>query len=324
MNFDALYTVVATLMMIIAVGFICRKVGIINDVSSKNLSRLVLMVGQPAMLIYSMSSAEYNAENLNIAWTMLWLGFVYHGVLAVLGYFLALPYKKNIDEEKISEFSIMFANCAFIGFPIFEALLGPTGLFMASFLVFSFNVLLWTWGLAIFARKRNDIKLSIKKIICNFGTIPCVIGFVLYLLKDPAIGFELPVFVTKAAGYLTNICTPVSVLIIGALIATQSPKRIFCSWKLYYFNAIKLFVLPLLVCLISKVILILIPIDGLYMYAQFATAAAALPSAAAVSMMSETHGLDSGYSSVIVGTTSLLSVFSLPIVMMIAEIILKM
>ena len=194
MNFDALYVVVATLMVVIAVGFICRKVGIINDVSSKNLSKLVLMVGQPAMLIYSMSSAEYSEENVNIAWTMLALGFVYHGALAVLGYFLALPYRKNLDEEKISEFSFMFANCAFIGFPIFEALLGPTGLFMASFLVFSFNVLLWTWGLSIFGRKINDIKLNIKKIFLNFGTVPCVIGFALYLLKDPAIGFELPQF----------------------------------------------------------------------------------------------------------------------------------
>jgi predicted permease len=324
MNFDALYTVVATLMLIIAVGFLCRKAGIINDVSSKNLSKLVLMVGQPAMLIYSMSSAEYNETNVNIAWTMLWLGFVYHAVLAILGYFLALPYRKSIDEEKISEFSFMFANCAFIGFPIFEALLGPTGLFMASFLVFSFNVLLWTWGLAIFGRKRNDIKLNIKKILFNFGSIPCVIGFALYLLKNPAIGFELPTFLTKAMGYLTNICTPISVLIIGALIATQSPKRIFCSWKLYYFNIVKLFVLPLLVCLISKVILILVPVDGLYMYAVFATAAAALPSAAAVTMMSETHGLDSGYSSVIVGTTSLMSVLSLPLTLMLAEQILKM
>lgn len=324
MNFDALYVVVATLMVVIAVGFICRKVGIINDVSSKNLSKLVLMVGQPAMLIYSMSSAEYSEENVNIAWTMLALGFVYHGALAVLGYFLALPYRKNLDEEKISEFSFMFANCAFIGFPIFEALLGPTGLFMASFLVFSFNVLLWTWGLSIFGRKRNDIKLNIKKIFLNFGTVPCVIGFALYLLKDPSIGFELPQFLTKAMGYLTNICTPISVLIIGALIATQSPKRIFCSWKLYYFNAVKLFILPLLVCLISKVILILVPVDGLYMYAVFATAAAALPSAAAVTMMSETHGLDSGYSSVIVGTTSLLSVLSLPLTLMLAEQILKL
>ncbi len=324
MNFDALYVVVATITVLLAVGFLCRKVGIINDASSKNLSKIVLTVGQPAMLIHSMSSAEYSEENVNIAWTMLALGFVYHGALAALAYFLALPYKKNFDEEKISEFAFMFANCAFIGFPVFEALLGPKGLFMASFLVFSFNVLLWTWGLSIYARKRHDIRLNVKKILLNFGTIPCIIGFALYLLKAPSIGFELPLFITKAAGYLTNICTPISILIIGALIATQTPKRIFCSWKLYYFNLVKLFVLPLLVCLISKVILVLVPIDGLEIYAIFVTAAAALPSGAVVSMMSETYGLDSGYSSLIVGTSSVMSVLSLPLTLMLAEWILKL
>lgn len=324
MNFEALNVVVATLTILLAVGFLCRKVGIINDVSSKNLSKLILMVGQPAMLIYSMSNAEYTEENVKMAWIMLGLGFVFHGVLAAISYFMALPYKKNLDEEKISEFSFMFANCAFIGFPIFEALLGPIGLFMASFLTFSFNVLVWTWGLGIFARKRKDIKLNIKKVLINFGTVPCVIGFIFYLLKAPSIGFEMPEFISKALSYLTNLCTPISVLITGALIATQSAKKIFCSWKLYYFNIMKLFVLPLLVCIISKVLLILIPVDGLEIYAMFVTAAAALPAASSVSMMSETYGLDSGYSSVVVGTSSLLSVLSLPLTMMLAEFILKL
>lgn len=324
MNFDALNVVVATLTILLAVGFLCRKVGIINDVSSKNLSKLILMVGQPAMLVYSMSNAEYTEENVKMAWIMLGLGFVFHAVLAVISYFLALPYKKNLDEEKISEFSFMFTNCAFIGFPIFEALLGPKGLFMAAFLVFSFNVLLWTWGLAIFARKRDDIKLNIKKVLVNFGTIPCVIGFIFYLLKAPSIGFEMPEFISKALGYLTNLCTPISVLITGALIATQSPKRIFCSWKLYYFNIIKLFVLPILVCLISKVLIILIPVEEIKIYATFFTAAAALPAASAVSMMSETYGLDSGYSSVVVGTSSIISVLSMPLTLMLAQWILNL
>ncbi len=324
MNFDALNVVVATLTVLLAVGFLCRKVGIINDISSKNLSKLILMVGQPAMLIYSMSSAEYTEENVKMAWIMLGLGFVFHGVLAVISYFMALPYKKNIDEEKISEFSFLFANCAFIGFPIFEALLGPIGLFMASFLTFSFNILVWTWGLGIFARKRDDIKMNIKKVLLNFGTVPCVIGFAFYLLKAPSVGFELPEFLLKAMGYLTNLCTPISVLITGALIATQSIKKIFCSWKLYYFNIMKLFVLPILVCLISKVILMLIPVDGLEIYAVFVTAAAALPAASSVSMMSETYGLDSGYSSLVVGTSSILSVLSMPLTMMLAEWILKL
>ncbi len=329
LDINALIVVVATLTVLLAVGFLCRKVGIIDDPASKRLSKLILMVGQPAMLIYSMATAEFSTERVEMAWIMLGLGFVFHGLLAVISYFMALPYRNNIDEEKISEFSFMFANCAFIGFPIFEALLPGKGLFMASFLTFSFNVLVWTWGLAIFARKRKDIKLNIKKVLFNFGTVPCAIGFILYLMKAPipSIGYEgfvIPEFLSRSLGYLTNLCTPISVLITGALIATQSAKKIFGSWKIYYFNAMKLFILPIIVCIISKIALILIPVDGLEIYAIFMTAAAALPAASSVSMMSETYGLDSGYSSVVVGTSSIISVLSLPLTMMLAQWILNL
>lgn len=324
MNFNALNTVVATLTIILAIGFLCRKIGIIDNVASKRLSKLILMVGQPAMIIHSMASAEYSDGNVSMALIMMALGFVFHAVLAIIGFFMALPYKKVPDEEKISEFSFMFANCAFIGFPIFEALIGPTGLFMASFLTFSFNILLWTWGLGIFARGRKDIKLNLKKVLLNFGTVPCVIGFIFYLLKAPSIAIEIPEFAMKGMGYLANLCTPISVLVTGALIATQSPKKIFGTWKIYYFNIMKLFVLPLVVCLIAKVIITLIGIEGLEIYAIFVTAAAALPAASSVTMMSETYGLDSGYSSLVVGTSSLLSVLSLPLTMMVAQWILAL
>ena len=324
MNFDQLYIVVATLTVLLAIGFLCRKVGIIDDVASKRLSKLILMVGQPAMIIYSMSSTEYSTENVNIALVMLGLGFAFHIVLAGISYFMAMPYKKVPDEKKISEFSFMFANCAFIGFPIFDALIPGVGLLMASFLTFSFNILLWTWGLGIFARGRQDIKVNLKKVFLNFGTVPCIIGLIFYLLKNPSIGIEIPTFLMKGMGYLSNLCTPISVLITGALIATQTPKKIFCTWKLYYFNIMKLFVLPLIICVISKLLLIILPFEGLETYAVFVTAAAALPAASSVTMMSETYGLDSGYSSLIVGTSSVLSVLSLPFTLMIAQWILAL
>ena len=317
MNFNALNVVVSTLFVILAIGFLCRKLGIIDDAASKKLSKLILMVGQPAMLINSLAIAEYNDANLKTAIIMIVLGFVFHGLLAVISFIFAIPLKKNLDERKLSEFGLMFTNCAFIGFPIFEALLGPTGLFMASFLCISFNILLWTWGLSIIARGRNDIKLSLKKIFLNFGTVPCAIGFGLFLLKNPAVGFEVPEFLGKAMQYLQNLCTPISVLVTGALIATQSPKKIFCSWKLYYFNVVKLLVFPIIICLISKIAVIAFGLPQIY--ATFMTAAAALPTASSVTMMAENYGLDSGYSSLTVGISSLLSVVTLPLSMIIAQ-----
>lgn len=319
MNFDRLYIVVATLFILLAVGFLCRKVGIIDDTTSKKLSKLILSVGQPAMLVGSLAGAEYTEENLKTALIMLVLGFVFHAALAVISFAFALPLKKNIDEQKLSEFGFMFANCAFIGFPIFEALLPGKGQFMASFLCVSFNILLWTWGLVIMGRGRNDIKLTVKKALVNFGTIPCLIGFIFFILKGPTVGFELPEFITSALQYLTNLCTPISVLVTGALIATQSPKKIFLNWKLYYFNVVKLIIFPLLICLISKLLLFIIPVDGLEIYAIFVTAAAALPTASSVTMMAENYGLDSGYSSLTVGTSSILAVLTIPLTMMIAQ-----
>ena len=322
MNFDKLYLVVATLFLILAVGFLCRKLSVIDDVASKRLSKLILMVGQPAMLISSLSSAEYNDENLKIALIMTILGFVFHAFLALISYFFALPLRKNLDEQKLSEFGLIFANCAFIGFPIFEALLPGKGQFMASFLCVSFNILLWTWGLVIMGRGRDDIKLTVKKAFLNFGTIPCLIGLIFFLLKGPSTNVALPGFIQSALQYLSNLCTPISVLVTGALIATQSPKKIFLSWKIYYFNTVKLIAFPLLICLVAKLLLLLIPAEGLEIYAIFVTAAAALPTASSVTMMAESYGLDSGYSSLTVGTSSLLAVLTIPLTMMIAQWIL--
>lgn len=329
MNFDKLYIVVASLFILLAIGFLCRKMKIIDDTASKKLSKLILSVGQPAMLISSLAGAEYNEENLKTALIMLLLGFAFHALLAVLSFVFALPLRKNLDEQKLSEFGLMFTNCAFIGFPIFEALLPGRGQFMASFLCISFNILLWTWGLVIMGRKRNDIKLTVKKALINFGTIPCLIGFTFFLLKNPAISFNvgnlavsgihLPEFISNAAQYLTNLCTPISVLVTGALIATQSPQKIFLNWKIYYFNAVKLIAFPLLISLLSKLVLTLIPVEGLEIYAIFVTAAAALPTASSVTMMAENYGLDSGYSSLTVGTSSILAVATIPMTMMIAQ-----
>ena len=54
-------------------------------------------------------------------------------------------------------------------------------------------------------------------------------------------------------------------------------------------------------------------------YAIFFSAAAGMPIASSVTRLSETYGLDAGYSSLCVGTSSLLSVLTLPLTLRIIE-----
>ena len=317
MNFPALLTIIATLFLLMACGFFARKKGIIDDVASKRLSTLIIKIGQPMMIISALTEAEFSYENLADGFLYIGVGMVFHAVMGGLAFLLCKGFR-DLDERKITEFSLMFVNGGFIGFPILEALFGAKGLFLAAFFNISFHLFIWSWGIAILARKRSDIKLTVRKIFINLGSIPCLIGVLLYMLAIPFSGFALPAFLSKFFMYLSNLCTPISVLITGALLATRTPKQIFGSGKIYYFSAMKLLALPLVVCIIGK--LIGLPHDMIL----FVTVEAALPAASSITMFSEIYGLNSGYASQTVGTSSLLSVGTLPLVLLLAEWIVSL
>ena len=312
MNFSALLTIIATLFLLMACGFFARKKGIIDDVASKRLSTLIIKIGQPMMIISALTEAEFSYDNLKDGFLYIGIGLVFHAVMGVLAFFLCKGFR-DLDERKITEFSLMFVNGGFIGFPILEALFGAKGLFLAAFFNISFHLFIWSWGIAILARKRSDIKLTVRKIFINLGSVPCLIGILIYMLAIPFPGFALPAFLSKFFMYLSNLCTPISVLITGALLATRTPKQILGSGKIYYFSAMKLLALPLAVCLLGK--LIGLPHDMIL----FVTVEAALPAASSITMFSEMYGLNSGYASQTVGTSSLLSVGTLPVVLLAAE-----
>ena len=317
MNFPALLTIIATLFLLMACGFFARKRGIIDDVASKRLSSLIINIGQPMMIISALVEAEFSYENLTDGFIFIGAGLILHALMAVMAFFLCRGFR-DLDERKITEFSLVFTNTGFIGFPILEALFGPKGLFLASFYVISFHLFIWSWGMAIIARKRSDIKLTVRKIFINLGSVPCLIGILLYMAVIPFPNFALPTFLLKFMSYLSGLCTPISVLITGALLATRTPRQIFASGKIYYFSVLKLVVIPLFVCVLGKLL-------GLSEFMiLFCTVEAALPAAASITMFSELYGLNAGYASQTVGTSSLLSVGTLPLVILAAEWIAKL
>ncbi len=309
--FSSLLSIMIVLFLLMATGFWARKTGIIDDVASKRFSKLIINIGQPMLIINALIKIEYNAENTKAGLIMAVIGIILHTVMSVIAFF-ATKGIRNIDEHKITEYSIIFANVGFIGFPIFRSIFGDIGEFWGSFYVIGFHIFMWTWGMAILARERDDIKLTPRKIIINYGTVPCLIGLSVYFLKSVV---DIPQFLISYTGFLANLCTPVSVLIIGALIATRSLKQIFCNKNVYLTCAFRLFIIPIFVCVATKLI-------GLPDYiVLFSTAASALPSASSVTMFAELYDISPGYASQGVGVTSVISVASLPIIMYIANYI---
>ena len=311
MNFTALLNTIIMLFIFMVVGFVANKLGIIDETASKRLSKLIITICQPCLIIGSLLKFEYSAENLKLGFMTLGLGLLIHAALAIIAFGACRPFK-DLDEQKLTEFCMIFGNAGFIGFPILQSLFGDKGLFMATFFIVSFHLTLWTWGIAILARKRKDIKLTVKKIFINFGTVPCAIGLTLFISNLP-----IPEFATKTLGYLGDVCTPVSMLIIGALLARSNLLSLVKSFKVYYLCAMKLVITPLIICVAMALI-------GFSKdMTLFMTAVCCLPCATTVSMLSELYNLKSEYSAQLVGMSSLLSVLTIPLVVMLAELIIN-
>jgi len=319
--FPRLLTIILTLFFLMICGYICRKTKIIDDKASKALSRLIVSIGQPMMIIGALNNVKFSQTNLTIGWQVLLISLAMHILMAAMAFLICRPMKNgNFDRAKVFEFSLVFANAGFIGFPILDSIFGGgIGSFMGAFYVVVFNLFLWTWGIMILAREREDIKLTPKKIFINYGTVPCAIGILLFLLQPyivPAEGSVLaPAYdaLSQFFNYLGSLCTPISVLVTGALLATMPLSDMFKNVRLYIHSGIKLIVLPIILCLLAK----LVGLNDTYVL--LVTAMAGVPSAAMVTMLAELHDIEPGYASQSVGMTSILSTATLPLVMLFAQ-----
>ena len=314
MDFSGFFNMVITMFIVLIVGFILGKTKIIDEVSSKGLSKLIIMVAQPALIIGSITSKRYSVDNLRLALIGVGLSLLLHSVMALIARILCVKIK-DFDERKITEFALVFGNTGFLGIPLFSVLFPENGAFVSSFFIVGFNVLLWIIGLGIIARGREDIKLTPKKILINKGTIASFIGFVIFLI--PAIpvcaDFELPIFISTAINYISGLCTPITMLLAGALIARKSLKSIFSKARIYYLLVLRLVATPIIFCFLFKII------GFSDFWVIFLTVALGLPSATSTITFAEVYDTSPEYAAQCVGATTLFSIATMPCIVLLAK-----
>ncbi|HOA55825.1 MAG TPA: AEC family transporter, partial [Clostridiales bacterium] len=165
-NSVAVFNQVLILFLIMFVGFIAKKTGIINDAVSKKLSELLLKITNP-LLVLSAFQMDFSPDIMNNVLLVFIFAVVANLVSILLGQVLFVRQKNEI--KKIMKFTAVYSNCGFMGFPVLESLFGRTGILYGSIYVAVFNIFLWTNGMAIFSSSEKLNRDSIKKIVLNPG-----------------------------------------------------------------------------------------------------------------------------------------------------------
>ena len=177
-----LYNTLIKMVIPVLAGFTVAKIGVVKGDFAKKMSTLILYVCQPFMLATATFGSEYSDKLFKYGLIALLCGFIAHAVAAGIG-FGATSFFKDNAKGRMIEHCMVFGNCGFFGFPVLKAAFGDIGLFCGGFFVIAFNTVLWSYGVFIIGRANKEMKLKFTKIFLNAGTIPCVLGFILYALR---------------------------------------------------------------------------------------------------------------------------------------------
>jgi hypothetical protein len=144
----------------------------------------------------------------------------------------------------------IFGNVGFIGIPLASAVLGSESLIYVSINNLIFNVLIYTYGLAVLKKAAGQQqpedagalpeKESLAHKLVNAGTISAVLTIVFYLGD-----FPVPTIISSTLSYAGRATTLLSMLVLGVSVAQMTPKDIFSHPKLYAFTLIRQILLPI-------------------------------------------------------------------------------
>lgn len=297
---------VLVMLFLMLIGFILTKKGILTDVGIKQITELTLRVAVPCLIInsYQRDFAPAMAKNLGIA------------ILFSLGihilYMLIVPliFKKRPDKkDRISKFSVVYSNCGFMALPLIQSIYGDEGVFYAVAYVTVFNVLYWTQGIYLYTKDWKQ--LSVKKAIINPGVLGVIIGLTLFFAQ-----ITLPAPIGKTVSFMASVNTPLPMIILGTYLVNLNIKETLKNASLWAVTVLRLIILPVLTIFIIKLFnmeqIISMPL----------VLASACPVAAVATLFAVRYNLDSEYSTQAVSFTTLLSVITIPVIMMLATMVL--
>lgn len=289
---------VTVLAILMAVGYLGGKTGILKENENSAMTILLTHIAMPA-LILSAFSLGYSKETLNGIIIVFILSLFAHGLGALIGKIAYRKYPRG--KNVVLRFGNTFTNSGFMGVPFVYALFGEKALLYGSVFMIPFHILLWTYGEGLLKTEKE--KMTINKFAKNPAIIAILVGIAIFVLN-----IKLPRIIDQPINMLSSLTSPLAMLILGEKISKLSLKEILVDKDIYYACLIKLIISPVITLLILNFIDIEPLIKNIVVIMQ------SLPFAVLTVVLSQKHDADVELASKVTVVSHVLSVITIPLI----------
>ena len=218
----------------IAAGYLARRLGYMGGETDQKICKIILNITVPCLIIATVATGD-SLPGVSEILSVLKVAVVFYGMELLVAAVVPRLLGGTDKQKSVWRYILMFPNVAFIGYPVTVAIFGPEALFYAVILVLPFNLLSYSLGPLMLSGRA---KFRWQQLVS-----PCIIASVAALVI--ALGrISLPALVGECTAFVGDLTTPMSLLVVGSLLAGLSAKQVFASPRLWVLTALRLLVLP--------------------------------------------------------------------------------
>ena len=333
------------LLAMMAVGFFCYKKSWVSDETAGHLSKLVVNVFNPILVINGVLGQSSAEAGNRVAWNLMFI-VIYFVLLMVIGFLMPLVLRPQ--EKHISVYRLMtiFSNVGFMGIPVIKSIFGDSTMIYVAFYILAYNLMLYTVGMFLSIKagaenrqqsvsyleamaangegkksaeaERQAVRstLTVEKTsgvaeffgrLLNPGVIAALFAVVIF-----AFGIQMPGPIVTFCDYMGNTTIPLSMIMIGISMAQADLKEVFTDLRIYVFILLRMVALPILMILALKGVVETNGIDPI-VFGVFIVELG-MPVGSIIVMMAREKGADAAYCTKGVVVSTLASIVTIPLI----------
>ena len=288
-----------TMFLLILTGVLIKKLKIIDAAGRKMLSDLLIDVILPCNIVESflggMVFPDGFARNCLLA----------VGLSAVIQLMSIYGSKYPREQRSVLAYGIICSNSSFVGLPVARLLFGDLGVIYTSMFQIPLRFTMWPAGLSLFTSvSRKD---AFRKLVRH----PCIIAVFAGLLLMAA-PVSLPGFLDSAVASVSSCTVPVSMFVIGTILA-DAPIRSMFSKPVLWYTCLRLVLYPLLLCVLLK------PLHLDTTLTNVCILMTGMPAGSTGSILADKYDCDAVFASQIAFASTLCSILTIPLLTLVME-----
>jgi hypothetical protein len=231
--------VMLTLFAIVVVGYVAGKLGYLGGDFDRQLSRLVINITCPALILSSAMTGELPDRRFILP--LLLISAITYAVLTVVAFLLPRYLTKRRDDDGAIGFALMFGNVGFMGYPVVASIFGHEAIFYAAVLNVVNTLAIFTVGTILITGKGEvGGKRFEKKVLYSTPMLAAYLTMGIVALEIE----NIPGYVSQPLTMLGNITVPAALLIIGSSMSQLSPRAMLGNGPVYLTTLFRLILLP--------------------------------------------------------------------------------